>query len=314
MTLLSDLADLFHRDFFVGYFIPAALFVSAVVWIADAYDVPAWALSLQSGLEGIWNLGTTILAAWLLAVLLLAMNRTLVRGLEGYSFRRFRLLTGRQVRRYHRLNERVARLSERYLEEARGNALRPQTEQVYMCARLEQRIFPPHENLLLPTTFGNVVRAFEVYPYTIYGADLIAIWPRLLALVPDRLHDSIGASKAELDFAVNLVYLGVASAVAWLGLAIGYGEIRSIWILVIALGVAFAAYRMAISAAVVWGELITAAFDLYRLDLLHQMGWEEPETNEQERRCWGQVSRMFQYRESGELPSPEQRRKPSTTN
>jgi hypothetical protein len=47
--------------------------------------------------------------------------------------------------------------------------------------------FPSEQRLILPTRFGNAIRAFEDYSRQVYGADGIPLWIHLkLILIPPR--------------------------------------------------------------------------------------------------------------------------------
>ena len=69
--------------------------------------------------------------------------------------------------------------------------------------------FPDEEAWLLPTSFGNTIRAFEVYPRVMYGLDAIPGWLRILAVIPKDYRESVDNAKAQVDFWLNLWFLSI---------------------------------------------------------------------------------------------------------
>src|ERR1019366_8978839 len=59
---------------------------------------------------------------------------------------------------------------------------------------------PPLESDILPTRFGNAIKAFEVYPRDIYGADGVVIWPRLTSVIPKTFGEQIQDIRSQIDF------------------------------------------------------------------------------------------------------------------
>lgn len=60
--------------------------------------------------------------------------------------------------------------------------------------------FPDQERWLLPTSFGNTIRAFEVYPRVMYGIDSIIGWNRLLGVIPKEYGDLYNDAKTSGGF------------------------------------------------------------------------------------------------------------------
>jgi hypothetical protein len=162
------------------------------------------------------------------------------------------------------------------------------------------RMFPRTREDLLPTRLGNVFRGAEKYPGDVgrYGIDAVFFWPRLHAVLGDSTRAALADARSSMDLlltasALALVfgvgsgaYLALASgpAVAWL-LAVG-GSLLIGWL----------AYRGTVSAAVVYAENVRAAFDLHRLDLLDQLGYERPTTLDEERAIWKALAQRLYRR------------------
>jgi hypothetical protein len=143
---------------------------------------------------------------------------------------------------------------------------------------------------LLPTRFGNVLRAAESYASDPerYGMDSVFFWPRLFSVLPKQLRTSLSAARADMEQMI------VASALALLAaaFAILFGLIRNlpvaIWLSAAVAGalISRTAYNIAVRSAIAFGDLVRTAFDLHRRPLLQAMGLSLPETLPEERAMW----------------------------
>lgn len=158
------------------------------------------------------------------------------------------------------------------------------------------RAYPQDEALVLPTAFGNVLRAFEHYPRYMFGIEPITMWFRLIAVVPDPLRTQLETAESGAQFFLNLSVV----AMFWAGGAV-YVAIRMRWPMMVwaAAGLvllAYGLYRLACRAAHQWGEVVRSAFDLYRFELLKQLSVKieqpQPWSLEVERKIWKRVQGM----------------------
>jgi hypothetical protein len=251
------------------------------------------------------RIGVFVAFVWVLAVLLMASNLAIIRLLEGYgTINPARLLKWRTVGLFNRLCQRRDAIE----GERKANGKIPPeraTEEGKILVRLAGE-FPERADLVLPTRFGNVVRAFERYPHVVYGIDSIQAWGRLQALLGQSYCTLLDDAKAQLDLLVNLWFGGVLVAGLNLGLYAwtsrhlapeAWGSNVEAWIiLAAAVAVAIVAAKWAQSAAAQWGILVKGAFDLYRGDLARQMGLEMPRSVEHERKMWTTVAQTMLYR------------------
>jgi hypothetical protein len=210
---------------------------------------------------------------WLWAILLLAFNYPILRFYEGYG-------------PYHPLRWR----SEYYrghFRRASGRAIEVQTAIDAARARGQEpdvslghaeelrravRDFPDTLEFILPTRFGNLYRAIEVYSRVVYGLDAIPAWPRLQAVMPEHARMMLADAKAQLDFCVNVSLGGWFGGFLYLALAVGHWRLPAVWLLPVAVVVAGAGYWLAASALQNFGEYVKSAFDLYRGELAQQLG------------------------------------------
>ena len=166
-----------------------------------------------------------------------------------------------------------------------------------------KRRYPDRAEHILPTRLGNVVRAFEFYSDREYGIDSVEIWPRLVAVVPAPYASSIDETKSTFDFMLNCSFLSavLATVVFFVGaiypsLVLSTGAFY--WLIKVALLIclSYFFYQLSINRAEAWGRLVKAAIDLYRWELLKQLGYKQQFlTRDEERKHWREVSRQAIY-------------------
>ena len=252
------------------------------------------------------KLTVVVLALWAIAILLLTINDMLYRLLEGYwgPFNRRSLRTEKTTQ----FGSAKTEIRQMYDTISTSGASESTKNDYYKKQRQFGENWPAHEGLVLPSRFGNVIRAFESYPYTVYGVDSIPVWPRLLAVVPKAFSGLLDGARAEVDFFVNLWLMAIlAAGVAAARLAVELTQVSQhqlgiaavCWHFaidaVIAAIVAWLAYEGAIYRARSWGIFVKAAFDLYLPDLARQLGYELAETLARRRAFWDSVNSMFLY-------------------
>lgn len=302
--MFTELPKLLDRNFAIAFFLPAAALVLAGWGVLQVFG---YGMTVEAFLKRDALVGTVLalVLVWLLALLLLALNYPALRLYEGYG-------------RYHPLRWRVARQRERFrrialpvlevqasIDAARARGDDPPVPHGH-AKRLREAAcdFPDDIEFILPTRFGNLFRAIEVYPRVIYGLDAIPAWPRLQAVMPEHARKMLADAKAQLDFCINLSLSGWFTALLYLGLAGAAERMPMYWVPVIAVVVGYGSYWLAGSAAMNFGHYVKAAFDLYRNELAKQLGLELPRAVDAERDMWRTVSRMMIYRSAaraGEL-------------
>ena len=126
----------------------------------------------------------------------------------------------------------------------------------------------------MPTRLGNVVRAAEVWPLAKYGLDAVRCWSRLWLVLPDDARDDITTARTGLDVAATVWLWGLLSVIwtVWVW-----------WAPIAAVGIMLAAYAAMIATAKVYGDLVEAAFDVYRWRLYEALKWPMPKTPADER-------------------------------
>ncbi|MFP5316865.1 MAG: hypothetical protein ACLGI2_01080 [Acidimicrobiia bacterium] len=163
------------------------------------------------------------------------------------------------------------------------------------------RLFPRDAADLLPTRLGNVFKGAETYPSDVgrYGMDAVFFWPRLHAVMPQHFRDTLAEARSSLDLLIVTSFLALAFAALSAAYLATVDEVRWwLWSLAIGAGVVTSrvAYLGALRTAVVFGELVRCAFDLYRDELRKHLGFAAPASLEDERALWHAVGQQLYRR------------------
>lgn len=296
--MLGALPKLLGRGFVLGFLLPSILFCAYL----QAIESHGSMLPGMQSLDSLTQATPIVLAVLVLAVVLVALNRAIVRILEGYgAYNPIVVLKKLELRHF---KDKIAPLysEQNRLDKARENNPNERPAIADFPRKLERAVksFPDHEDHVLPTQFGNTMRAFEVYPRVVYGMELIALWPRLYSVIPKSARDQVTDSRAMIDFNVNVLLLSCFCLVVALfddikGRELGtYNAIM----LIIPSITALCAWIALPQSAQQWGEIIKSNFDLYRPKLAKQLGLNMPDTLEAERIMRREVSRAVLFRSS----------------
>lgn len=190
-------------------------------------------------------------------------DRVMLRFLEGYwppwlkRLRRFR--TKRYLKQWQKNCDRWSELYGAIKVKGEKTLT---AEELNEYAHLDWLIVhsPSEENQFMPTRLGNLLRAAEYRSRERYGLDAIVCWPRLWLLLPDSTRKALHEARTALNMAVcaclwSLLFL-IWTFLAW-------------WVPLLALPAAWVSYRMALSAAAVYVDLLESTFDVHR-HLLYQ--------------------------------------------
>jgi hypothetical protein len=199
--LLEQLPRLLDRNFLLGFFIPVTLYQA----VGRVLMSPSWKVQY---LIGRWENDPTtglifvIIISVILVYLLVAFNQLLLIFLEGYypPINSMPWLKDRQLRRWRRIKSQIDQVDKAWntLEcGPRERFVEAQYERTSNIALLA-REFPGQSDYILPTRFGNVIRAFEFYPKAMYGIDSISVWPRLIKIISDKSDPAYHRASASL--------------------------------------------------------------------------------------------------------------------
>src|SRR6266568_3272925 len=164
-------------------------------------------------------------------------------------------------------------------------------------------LYPPnyHPDELMPTRFGNILRASEIYAYDRYGIDSSVIWTRLRPLLPQDIITPLEDKMASIDFMLLVAVLAAPFSFFWcIVLAINTRRLDLFLLCSLGWPLAWICYKSAVQAATAFSEQLKAIFDLHRNDLLEKLGYHIPEDVDDQRELWGNLADFF--RESFPLP------------
>ncbi len=309
-SIFSAISGQFGRAFFIGALLPATLFVLALHLVV--IPMLPWQWHSVPGLDILdpqWTVAVLTGAAVIIAGLLYAFNTPIVRLYEGYPWQNGLIGTWMCTRHRQRLvdadrGRREARAARRRLEEPDDERLRAELQalQNNLAHRIADEY--PVGRSVLPTRIGNTIRSFENYPRKQYGIWAITLFPRFVAKIPKEYATVIDDAKTMLDVVVHLSFLSCVFATIVLVTGCIYPIPLASWFLAARWGAtilgAFSLgallYYGSIGRAKEWGDLVRAAFDIYRWDVLKDLGYaQKPATMDEERELWNDISRQLAY-------------------
>lgn len=263
--------------------IPPALFFWAgglLVWCtSDGWNTGAF-IDWFKNLEGL-NSSQAVFLFLFFVLFLIVSNKLvewiqspLIRFAEGYwpifPFNKLGdfLVTGLKSK----LGQKISRWDEigrKYenLKDPESGGKGPSDSERIEFAKLEAELYQYPNDMVLPTKFGNIIRAAEEYPSDCYGLETMRLWPDLWLLLPDRVRDEL--SKANKGISERITwFFWVSSFSIWTIVAwAAWGKIV-LWPLFVAFFGAVSVYYLGlIPAASNFGDLLRASFDLHRFDL-----------------------------------------------
>ena len=232
--------------------------LAATVYRFGWNPLKTWVLQQpQSFQVGLLILGLLVIVTS--AAIVQRGDRFMLRCLEGYwpnwlnSLRRFRIQSyidqwEKDIQRWEELH-------------AKGED-NLTSEELNEYAQIDWLIVhsPAKKNQFMPTQLGNLLRASEYRSRDRYGLDAVVCWPRLWLLLPDSTRKELQEARAALNTVVRIC-LWSFLFLAWTAL--------TWWAPLIALPAVWVSYRMVISTAAVYVDLLEAAFDVHR-NLLYQ--------------------------------------------
>lgn len=173
---------------------------------------------------------------------------------------------------------------------AQGSEQTPEEIRSAAAAARLRRMYPPADDLL-PSRLGNVLRAGQGRAGKRYGLEAGVLWPRIHPLLPQRTAAMIDGQRDQLDMCMYFCGTFLSATLIGAGLLATHG----VWLLVAlpTLLLALLCYRAAVAAAVLFGELLETAFDLYRFDLLRALHLPLPADRNSERDANALLSRFL---------------------
>ena len=354
MNTIQAYLEKFGGNFLVAAFVPSLAFVSASILLVGPVVPPDVLTRIQFllGPLGEKNIGWAIfLIAVIIGFTLTSLNTYIYKLFEGYilikqlSFlRSFEIKRARQFRgKRDVINQKIRQLEQRVIAwDMAKMPQRSEKEKRLIQTRIQNLIaerdtisveydqmYPPYENLILPTRFGNILRASETYPRIRWGIDAVTMWPRLIYAVSiapkgDEYLTKVDISNDQCSFLLNSsllsgLFSGLALLAAIYQALLLYLKSRGIDELLyfvpinsaihiyqqriliyavmslLALGVFWFFYTASLYNVSQYGNLIRSTYDLFHLNLLKTLRLDDlapdalPENTGEEKEIWKRV-------------------------
>jgi hypothetical protein len=245
---------------------------------------------------------------------LTALNTFILKLFEGYVlFNRLPFLKSGHIRRAYRLIDQRETLRKEIvsLEKKKNRSLEEENlldvlkTDYYITVTTYDQHYPPVHAGIMPTKFGNILKASEAYSGTRYGMDAVQFWPRLLHVIPSSYKQSIDEARNELSFLVNMSALSIVFFYLSIFAILANAPIFPDWERVIENSVryivagllAWGCNRFFHTAAIFsvgdFGMMIRSAYDLFRLDLLEQFRLKRPKNSVEEFQMWKNLGELI---------------------
>lgn len=176
--------------------------------------------------------------------------------------------------------------------------------------------YPTSESYIMPTRFGNRLRAAELYSER-YGIDAVALWGKMSACMPNGMMEKVNEANNQCQFLLNGTILGVIFSIMcllaasikgiewWLHTANntegGESAIFYVTLAIVSLLIARFFYEASLFNVEKLGEMIRTTYDLHRFNLLEAMHLKLPLSLAEEKKKWREISHFatgnFDYKE-----------------
>ncbi|MGQ0601340.1 MAG: hypothetical protein ACT4QE_06540 [Anaerolineales bacterium] len=317
----------FGSNFIVSALVPSLAFATLVLLIFQNNIPVAYTESLSLSITGpseLGNIPLLLLITIIIGFTLSSLNTFLYKLFEGYFLlQKIPALSKHQTQLatyYNKQLKRVERLivlhsassthgdepelideDEFYRDDPLTYALIKRLRaQRYRLASHLDRNYPSDITALLPTRFGNILRAAETYSLDRYGIDAVPMWPRLLHVIPSSYFAKIEQSNNQLAFLINCAVLSAVLTLLCifaLGnhmLANHTGGITSFAVWTAIAAIAFwLFYNASLTIVARHGDLIRGAYDLFRFDLLQSLRVSLPIDLQEEQDRWQGLSEFL---------------------
>lgn len=285
-SAIGALSDRLDSKFLTAFWLPAFVAVlggfGILAGLVGADQLVAWIDELDSVQETIAVI-LIMLAITMVASVLRALSRPIISLFAGEAMPRV-------VAEWSIRNQRKARqILSRSLLPGKGQHEVSGSSRPYPAV-LRQR-FPQDESLVQPTAFGNVLETAREHAWIAYAMDGNLWWPRLTPLLPQEFRAMLGGAQAPLMALLNLsVVFCVLAVVAVAAFGFRGGEWVTALIAALAMLVlARCCYHAAVGLATEVASILRVAFDLYRHEILSQLGLETPGDLAAERTLWQEL-------------------------
>jgi len=345
MSAVKGILDRLGGTFLVSAMVPTLAFVG-FCFLAFEPILPKpiqQALSLGKDFNPVGKTGIiALIIAIIIGFTLTSLSTFNLKVFEGYVLiQRLKFLRRGELKKYRRMKAKLGRINKRIeqLKRQRGPNIEKklstlESKRYSLSVELQER-FPAREADILPTHFGNILKAAETYPRSRYQIDSVPIWTRLVYVIPPSYEAKIDQSYNQLVFLVNCSLLCLAfttmslfaslyqfilfqaklqvTTPAWIPYFIEMNFHNTsptifeqrIWLYgilaVMALCMSLVFQRAALLSVGEFGDTIRSSYDLFRFDLLRQLHFPLPADHLEEKNQWYRLSEFFSLGDDPEL-------------
>lgn len=326
MNAFTNYLDKLGSNFLVASMVPSLALVIACLLVFDPILNAGAAFRDPQSTYGLVSFGLVVFVfTVIIGYTLTALNTFILKMFEGYIIPfPLRFVYSLRKRSHWRkasdIRERREQLRNE-IEELQNQVdqrpdlfdeLERKLGEYYGIASNYQLSYPEDPNDILPTRFGNTLKAAENYPGERFGLDGVLFWPRLVHVIPSEYKMGIDAVRNELSFLVNMSILsflfaglslvaifytmgtanvGVGGAASFINFAFQITPYFVAMMGGIVVSVFF--YNASLFSVGSFGMVIRASFDLFRFELLKKMGLERPKNTAEEFDTWYQLNDLI---------------------
>ena len=288
--LLAKITGLFTKEYLFRSFIPAFLFVAAIL------TTGVWALGFDAvlGIAASLSPLQVIAASSVLAIMTVAFGYVI----PSFTSCFYWFWTGNAewpiIRWLFKTSIKLfgPREFEKPQGEIEGEEDKLKREEHAIELRRSFSI-DPHK--LRGTKLGNIVESYSEYPKTRYGLEPDVCWPRLRFVMQPKHFKLMEAQWMQMDFLISIA--GLALIYGTLALLVGpwLGLVWWSWLILglLAYLVGWGFYRLSITAALNFGAAYKSCVDLYRLKLLRALRIQRPEKHSDEKLLWKELNKLI---------------------
>ena len=326
MNAVTNYLEKLGSNFLVSAMVPSLALVIASILVFDP------GLNILTTFEDMGDIPRLIVLGVLVSILtvivgftLTALNTFILKMFEGYvkplpvrflynKSHRIHLQKAHNLMKHRDILEsRIRQLEEQTgYDPGRETELDELREKYYRAAADYDLTYPEDLGDVLPTRFGNSLKAAENYSGERYGLDGVHFYPRLVQVIPTDYKLGIDNARNELSFLVNMSILSVLFSLLCvfavfysMGSVTGAGTNPAVYIefsgraakYLSAAALGFIScgffYNASIFSVGSFGLMIRSSFDLFRLDLLKKLGLERPKDSIEEFETWQRLNELI---------------------
>lgn len=287
----------------LGLVVACILIFEPILHVSDSFQV-------DNGIYPIVGFGLLVLIPTvIIGYTLTALNTFILKIFEGYILlSQLPLLkeshsrkAQKLIQEYESIFNKIVLLDQKKRKSKAEKILLEELKEDYYDKVSEyDQIYPPPSAGIMPTKFGNILKASEAYANTRYGIDSVELWPRLLHVIPSSYKQHIDEARNELSFLVNMSALSLIFYILCIIAILTsppsiinpnwdmffVNSLRYIIAGLFALFLNWFFNKAALFSVSGYGAMIRSAYDLFRLDLLEHLRLKTPKDSVEEYFIW----------------------------